>query len=203
MKVKIFATILKETGELFRLAGNAGFAVELDNFVQQLKPFYKGEAVGLFTIDSGAASDSAAEANRDSNMSARQLSEALEKTAGLVKAAGSASKAKDLALVSGQLQSHGSTPVNQLIEGVQDRQREALRLRVADLSRQLVANEQDERAFGALLAALKKLDAEAVSAVAVAYAQGKTRYASKPKALAAIADKRFERVRLASRMQQS
>lgn len=202
MKMKNFSSLLKEVATMCRAAGNAAFASDLENFVKCAKPFEKLETSGLFTFDLIDSSDATQVVERDSQMSARDLSRTLEATSALLKAAGSSAKSKDLASIASEIGAHGATPVGALINGVHGAQHKAMMRRAEDFCRRLTDFQLDEAAFNSVLTELKKQSVDIANAVAVAYVQGKSKYPSKPKAIAAIADKRFERARLATRMGQ-
>jgi hypothetical protein len=200
MKMKNFSSILKEAASLYEAARNHAFASDIRRFVDRLKPFEKLEAVGLFKLHLTGLGDHSSGDGKDLPMTARDLSVTLAATAALLKSAGSSSKSRDLISMATEIGSHSAFTLDALIDGLHEERRKAMAAKAEQYVRRLTDTQQNETAFNATVAEIKKESVDLANAVAVLYVQGKSKYASKPKAVAAIVDKRFERVRLAAKM---
>jgi len=120
----------------------------------------------------------------------------------LLKVGGAAAKARELGEVSNDLKPHGDVPVHELIDRVRVAQEAAKQEMIESFGNKLKATQTDRDQFEKVVLDLSKSTPDIVGAVAVAYVQGKSKYASKPKALAAIRDKQYERARLVTKMEE-
>lgn len=193
MKVKAFAAILTELAELIA-DQSAGIAIR--HLVADLKPFARHELKGFFTLSSSPPKDSPTlEA-----MTVKQFAKTLGDASRLLKAGGASVKARELGEVANDLEPHAEVPVHELIDRVRAAQQAAKEETIASFKTRLNNAQGDPAQFEKVLSELSKGTPDIVGAVAVAYVQGKSKYASKPKALEAMRDKRYERARLASKM---
>jgi len=195
VKVKTFAGILNELAELI---GDQNHAREVRRLVAELKPFARQELKGFFTLSSPPPHDSIA----TGAMTVRQFAKAISDAGRLLKVGGAAAKARELGEVSNDLKPHGDVPVHELIDRVRVAQEAAKQEMIESFGNKLKATQTDRDQFEKVVLDLSKSTPDIVGAVAVAYVQGKSKYASKPKALAAIRDKQYERARLVTKMEE-
>lgn len=193
MKVKAFAAILIELAELI---ADQNYGAEIRRLISDLKPFARHELKGFFTLSSLSSHDS----EPTEAMTVNQFVKAIGDASRLLKAGGAAVKARELGAVANDLKPHGEVPVHELIDRVRAAQEAAKAEAIASFGARLSAAQSDREQFEKVVLDLSKATPEIVGAVAVTYVQGKSKYASKPKALDAIRDKRYERARLASKM---
>jgi hypothetical protein len=193
VKVKAFAAVLTELAELIA-DQNAGIGIR--RLVADLKPYARHELKGFFTLSSSPSNDSP----KLEAMTVKQFAKVLGDASRLLKAGGASVKARELGEVANDLRPHGDAPVHELIDRVRAAQEAAKEDTIAGFKSRLNDLQGDREQFEKVLAELSKATPDIVGAVAVAYIQGKPKYASKPKALEAIRDKRYERARLASKM---
>ncbi|MEQ1817713.1 MAG: hypothetical protein ABL871_03815 [Terricaulis sp.] len=192
MKIKAFAAILHELCDLMTEERSA----EVARLVADLKPFARSELKGFFTLSSPSAIDPAA----NGAMTVKQLANAMSSASKLLKAGGAGVKGRELQAAANDLNRHGDVPVHELIDRVRAAQEQARQEAIAGLAARLLASQADREKFDVVVAELSKSAPDVANAVAVAYVQGKAKYASKPKALEAIRDKQYERARLANKM---
>ncbi len=199
MKIKAFATVIEACAEFFELCGRNDHARDLTEFVSALKRHARRDLPGFFTPHSRPSADSVWE-QESSRLQVKHLAKAIESAGQLLTAAGVAAKGQELATVAKELSGHGHVPVHALIERVEAAQEEARTAAIAEFVRRLEAAQKNREQFEKIVVELSSKSADIVGPVAVGYVQGKAKYGSKPKALAAIRDKRFERARLFEKM---
>lgn len=199
MKLKMFAAIVESSASYFDLCERYEDARDIRQFVAELKPFARKDLAGFFTAFSRRTPDSA-DQSQTSRLKVKRLAKALAATGQLLGAAGAKAKANELAATADELVAQPDVPVHALMERVRVAQEEAKQAEIAAFVARLDETQKFRDQFEKVVLELGKLPPDFVGAVAVGYVQGKSKYGSKPKALAAIRDKQFERQRLANRM---
>ncbi|MFZ2032089.1 MAG: hypothetical protein WAU68_17390 [Vitreimonas sp.] len=190
---------MTEIAALSALYGRGADARTIVVLVASLQPFARHELAGFFTVSKRPEGEPEPSSHSE-QLSVRGLAKVIRGASQLLSAAGSAAKARDLSQAANDLDECGDLPVHRLLGRVKESQEEARQREIDEFVSRLRGLERDAGGFEKIVKELEAKQPPTVNAVAVGYVQGKSKYPSKPKALAAIRDKRFERARLATKM---
>jgi hypothetical protein len=195
MNITAFCKILQEATVLYRSGSERKAHDDIELLISRLKPFGTMPLPAFFTFDSSNRETGRVIADGVSAVSVSTLARIIEQTSRLLRAAGSNAKANELAAVANDLGKHGDISVSDLADGVEQARAQETHRLVQSFVDRLNGTERDTEAFEKIIVEIGRLNAQLAIRVAAAYVEGRSKYASKPKALAAIRNKQYAQER--------